>query len=40
MFGATCKFKIVVIAPAAWLAHPDVDLKNYEEVKSTFNLAD
>jgi len=40
MFGVTCKIKIVIIAQAAWLAHPDVDLKNFEEVKSTFNLAD
>lgn len=40
MYGAICKIKIVLIEPAAWLAHPDVDLKNFEEVKSTFNLAD
>lgn len=40
MFDATCKFKIVIFAPAAWLAPPDVDFKNYEEVKRTFNLAD
>lgn len=34
----TAYFKIVNIPPAAMIAHPDVNLKNYMEVKATFNL--
>jgi len=40
VFGATSQIKIVVIPPAMLASHPDVDLKNYEEVKRTFNLED
>ncbi|MHB8261220.1 MAG: hypothetical protein ACYDCN_07690 [Bacteroidia bacterium] len=32
--------KIVVIPPAARLANPNVNLKNYEEVKAAFKLKD
>lgn len=33
-------FKVVVIAASGLIAHPDVDFKNYEQVKSAFNLND
>jgi hypothetical protein len=33
-------FKIVVMTASARLAHPNVDLKNYNEVKQAFNLVD
>lgn len=33
-------FKIVVIPPAARVANPNVNYKNYEEVKNAFNLKD
>ncbi|MGZ4075219.1 MAG: hypothetical protein ACXVDZ_17005 [Bacteroidia bacterium] len=38
--GATSLFKVVVIPPAMIAAHPDLDLKNYNMVKTTFNLKD
>jgi hypothetical protein len=39
-FGTTCQFKVVLIPPAMIVSHPDVDLKNYEEVKKAFDLKD
>lgn len=33
-------FKIVIIPPAQRLANPNVNYKNYEEVKAAFNLKD
>ena len=32
--------RIVAIASSSRMAHPDVDLKNYNEVKRVFNLKD
>ena len=34
------QFKIVIIPPSARIANPNVDYKNYQEVKRTFNLKD
>lgn len=39
-YSATSLFKVVVIPPAAITANPDLDLNNYDKVKTTFNLAD
>lgn len=33
-------YKLVCIPSKAMLAHPEVDLKNYEQVKAVFNLKD
>ncbi len=40
VFGATCQFKVICIAAGARLAHPNVNYKNYQEVKKAFNLKD
>lgn len=38
-FGTTTTaIKVVVIPPAGLAAHPEVDLKNYDQVMSTFNI--
>ena len=34
----TMYFKIVNIPPAAMVAHPNINFKNYSEIKTTFNL--
>lgn len=36
--GLTSQFKVVIIPPSMMVANPDVNWKNYEEVKSRFNL--
>ena len=36
----TLTFRIVKVAPAAMQAHPEVDYKNYAEVKNAFGLQD
>lgn len=33
-------FRVVKIAPSGIIAHPDVDFKNYTQVKAAFNLND
>jgi len=33
-------FKVTVIPPASRIGHPNVNYKNYEDVKKTFNLKD
>jgi len=37
-FSTTSKFKVVVIPPGMITANPDLNLKNYEAVKTRFNL--
>jgi hypothetical protein len=39
-YGVPVKCKVVVIPPVAMAAHPEVDIKNYEQVKNTFGLQD
>ena len=39
-FGTTTKFKVVVIPPGMITANPDLDLKNYNQLKGRFNLRD
>jgi hypothetical protein len=39
-YGTTVNFKVVIIPPAVFRQHPNVDLKNYALVKETFNLKD
>ena len=34
------QFKVVVVSSSARIAHPDVDLNNYKEIKEAFHLAD
>ena len=40
IYGITCTYKVVVITPAARVANPNVNLKNYNEVKEVFNIKD
>lgn len=35
-----CHFRIVTVPPASMQTHPNVDYKNYTEVKNTFGLQD
>lgn len=39
-YGSTIQFKVVVIPPAARIRNPNVDLRNYEEVKQAYGLKD
>ncbi len=39
-YGVTINLKVVVIPPAMIKLYPNIDLKNYNEVKETFNLKD
>jgi hypothetical protein len=39
-YAATIKIKVVTIPPAEIKKHPDLNLKNYQEVSKTFNLKD
>lgn len=39
-YSATSLFKVVVIPPATIVANPDLDLNNYNKVKTKFNLQD
>ena len=38
VFGSAVQIKVVVIPPAAMVANPHLDLKNYQEVAKQFNL--
>jgi len=37
-FSGTCKFKVVIIPSAQRVTHPEVNWKNYYEIKTTYNL--
>jgi len=39
-YGTNLQFKIVVIPPAVMLANPDLDLRDYEDVKNRFKIKD
>ncbi|MHB8261355.1 MAG: hypothetical protein ACYDCN_10615 [Bacteroidia bacterium] len=38
IYGGNCIFKIICIAASARMANPNVNLQNYEEVKTAFHL--
>lgn len=39
-YNTNVKIKVVVIPPAALALHPEVDLRNYEQVKTVFKIKD
>lgn len=39
-YGATVSLKVVVIPPSMIKLYPNIDLRNYSEVRETFNLKD
>jgi len=39
-YGANVLYKVIVVPPSAKILKPNVDYKNYEEVKDAFGLKD